>query len=53
MSSEKTTALVGKHLEVLGYTSTVQDDGWTFAVHPTRPDLCFRTVGFQNVGTLS
>ena len=46
MSSEKTTALVGKHLEFLGYTSTLQDDGWTFAAHPTRPDLCFRTVPF-------
>ena len=46
MSSEKTTALVAKHLEFLGYTATPQDDGWTFAAHPTRPDLCFRAVPF-------
>lgn len=45
-STERTTASVSKHLEFLGYTSSLQDDGWMFAAHPTRPDLCFRTVPF-------
>lgn len=45
-SIEKTTALVGRHLEFLGYTSRPQDDGWVFAEHPTRPDLCFRVFPF-------
>ncbi len=45
-SNDKTTAWVRKHLEFLGYSSILQDDGWMFASHPTRPDVCFRTVPF-------
>lgn len=45
-STEKTTAQVSRHLEFLGYTSTRQEDGWTLAAHPTRPDLCYRALPF-------
>ena len=35
-----------KHLEFLGYRAEVQDDGWTFVSHPTRPDFFVRDFPF-------
>ena len=42
--STDTMASITEHLEFLGYRCQAQDDGWTLAVHPTRPDFFVRVL---------
>jgi hypothetical protein len=37
-----TMASITEHLAFHGYTCEAQPDGWTFATHPTRPDVFVR-----------
>jgi hypothetical protein len=58
MSSD-TMAAFREHLELLGYRTDVQEDGWTFAAHAVRPDIFLkdfafgtRVVALYELGTL-
>lgn len=37
---------VGAHLEYYGYQTRPMPDGWTFAMHPARPDFCYKEFPF-------
>jgi hypothetical protein len=41
-----TMTSIAEHLEFLGYRCEAQDDGWTFAAHPARPDVFVRVFPF-------
>lgn len=42
--SEPLVRLVTRHFECLGYSCTLQDDGWVLAEHPVRLNVAFRVL---------